>query len=199
MTLEGFPKDVTLKDGGAVTVRPIEPKDGPAILAFFRGLPEEDRQYLRDDVTQEGWLQGFMGKLDQDTMIALIAERDGKVIGEATLYRTHHGWTMHVAQIRVSVARDAQRLGLGTALARILVRIAIGFGLEKMVAQVVDNQVGALKAFERLGFTQEAVLKGHVKDIFGMKRDLVVLTNDVSHLWEAMESLVADFSPRVGA
>jgi len=32
-----------------------------------------------------------------------------------------------------------------------------------------------------------------------MKRDLVVLTNDVSHLWEAMESLVADFSPRVGA
>ena len=28
-----------------------------------------------------------------------------------------------------------------------------------------------------------------------MRRDLVVLTNDVSHLWEAMEAMVADFQP----
>ena len=66
-----------------------------------------------------------------------------------------------------------------------------------MIIQVVENQVGARKMFRKLGFRQEAVLRGHVKDIHGMKRDLIVGANDVSHIWDAMESLVADFSPSV--
>ena len=86
---------------------------------------------------------------------------------------------------------------LGTALARELVRLATRMGIEKMIIQVVENQVGARKMFRKLGFRQEAVLRGHVKDIHGMKRDLIVGANDVSHIWDAMESLVADFSPSV--
>ena len=34
-----------------------------------------------------------MDKLDQDTTIALLAEKEGRVLGEATLYRTHFGPT----------------------------------------------------------------------------------------------------------
>ena len=34
-----------------------EPQGRPAIQTFFRNLPEEDRQYLRDDVTEDGWLR----------------------------------------------------------------------------------------------------------------------------------------------
>ena len=30
-----------------------------------------------------------------------------------------------------------------------------------------------------------------------MKRDLVVMANDVSHLWEAMEAMVSDFQPAI--
>ena len=123
--------------------------------------------------------------------------RDGKIVGEATLYRALHGWTVHVAELRVAVAPPMRRNGLGTALARELVRLATRTGIEKMIIQVVENQVGARKMFRKLGFRQEAVLRGHVKDIHGMKRDLIVGANDVSHIWDAMESLVADFSPSV--
>ena len=42
---------------------------------------------------------------------------------------------------------------------------------------------------------QEAVLRGHVKDIRGARRDLLILANDVSHIWAAMEALVADTPP----
>ena len=63
---------------------------------------------------------------------------------------------------------------------------------------MVDNQVGAKRAFGKLGFYPEAVLKGHVKDINGTKRDLVVLANDVSQIWETMESMVSDYSPSLG-
>ena len=128
-------------------------------------------------------------------MMPLVAEHDGQVVGNAALYRSLHGWSIHVGEIRVAVARAFQRRGLGTLLARELVKIAIAAGVEKMIVSVVENQVAAKRAFEKVGFRPEAVLKGQVKDIRGDKRDLVILANDVSHIWESLDSLMRDYSP----
>jgi RimJ/RimL family protein N-acetyltransferase len=195
MNLGAYPIEVPLRGGGRVKIRPMELNDGPAVLEFFRALPEEDRLFLRDDVTRPEWLERFVRQIDYNRVVPLLAERGPQVVGNATLYRSLHGWSAHVGEIRVAVARSAQGKGLGTLLARELVRIAVDAGIEKMVAAVVDNQVGAKRAFEKLGFHPEAVLKGHVKDIHGSKRDLVILANDVSHIWESMESLLRDYSP----
>jgi L-amino acid N-acyltransferase YncA len=198
MNCGGYPLEVGLRDGTQVQIRPMELKDGPAVLAFFRALPEEDRLFLRDDVTRPEWLDRFVHQIDYNRMVPLVATQSGKVIANAALYRALHGWSAHVGEIRVAVARELQGKGLGTILVRELVRIATDVGLEKMVASVVDNQAGARRAFEKLGFHAEAVLKGHVKDIHGCRRDLVILANDVSHIWEAMESLLRDYSPSQG-
>lgn len=198
MTLEGYPREITLRDGSTLTVRPIEAADEEALLAFYRGLPEEDRLFLRDDVTSQLWADRFIGSIDYETVIPLLAETAGEVAANGTLYRTLHGWTTHVAEIRMAVARHFQRQGLGTAMLRELVRVATSAGVEKMIANVVDNQVGAIRAFEKRGFHREAILKGHVKDIHGMKRDLVIMSNDVSHIWDAMAAMVADYSPTLG-
>ena len=45
-------KTVELKDGTAVVIREIGAEDLEESLAFFRALPEDDRRYLRRDVTQ---------------------------------------------------------------------------------------------------------------------------------------------------
>lgn len=198
MTLEGYPREITLRDGSTLTVRPIEAADEEALLAFYRGLPEEDRLFLRDDVTSQLWADRFIGSIDYETVIPLLAETAGEVVANGTLYRTLHGWTTHVAEIRMAVARHFQRQGLGTAMLRELVRVATSAGVEKMIANVVDNQVGAIRAFEKRGFHREAILKGHVKDIHGIKRDLVIMSNDVSHIWDAMAAMVADYSPTLG-
>jgi hypothetical protein len=63
---------------------------------------------------------------------------------------------------------------------------------------MVESQISAQRMFEKLGFHQEAVLHNHVRDIHGIKRDLLIASNDVSHLWEAMEAMVSDFSPTMG-
>jgi len=169
--------------------------DGPALLEFFRELPEEDRLFLRHDVTTQEWMEKFMRNVDFETRLPLVAEHERRMVGTATLYRNSHGWEMHVGEIRVAVSRPYQRMGLGTALARALVKVAVKSGIEKMIAEVVENQVGAKRAFEKLGFQEEAKLKGHVKDIHGRRRDLLILSNDVSHIWEAMEAMVSDYLP----
>jgi RimJ/RimL family protein N-acetyltransferase len=198
MRLEGFPREATLRDGRTVKLRPIQPDDETTLGEFYRDLPEEDRLFLREDVRRPGWAEEFIHAVDFDSIVSLVAESQEKIVGNATLYRSRHGWSAHVAELRIAVARQFQRHGLGTALASLLVRHAIALGLEKIVAHVVDNQVGAKRAFEKLGFRQDAVLPGHVKDIRGVTRDLVVMSNDVSHLWEAMAALVSDYSPTMG-
>ena len=197
MKLEGFPQNVVLRDGTAIVIKPLDVEEASAVLKFYRSLPEEDRLFLNDDVTKPQWLRRFVARIESGEVVSLVAEIEGRIVGEATLYRALHGWTVHVAEIRVAVAPTMRRSGLGTTLAHELVRLATRMGIEKMVIQVVENQVGARKMFRKLGFRQEAVLRGHVKDIHGMKRNLIVAANDISHIWDAMESLVADFSPSV--
>jgi RimJ/RimL family protein N-acetyltransferase len=195
MSLEGFPESVTLRDGTQILVRPMQPDDGPALLAFFRSLPEEDRLFLREDVTKEEVVDRFVRHLDYDAVLPLIAEHQGRIIGDGTLHRNRYGWASHVGEIRVVVDPGFHRRGLGGAIARLLVKHATAVGLDKLVAEVVENQVGAKRAFGKLGFYPEAILKGHIKDIHGTKRDLVILANDVSHIWETMEAMISDYSP----
>jgi RimJ/RimL family protein N-acetyltransferase len=52
--------------------------------------------------------------------------------------------------------------------------------LEKIVAQMTTDQVGAIEVFETMGFKAEALLRDHVKDRDGSKHDLVILGHDVA-------------------
>jgi len=194
-TFEREVEEFTLAGGERVVIRPMTLEDGPAVAEFFRSLPEEDRRYLREDVTRPEFLEGFIRKVKNLEAVSLVAASGDVVLGSATLYRNPHGWTRHVGDIRVEVARSCQRQGLGTHLAHALVRYAISIGLDKLVVEVVEAQHAARKTFENLGFRLEAVLKGQVRDISGQRHNLVILSNDVSHIWDRMESLLADFSP----
>ena len=198
MALDSYPASVTLRDGSTVVLTPLQPSCSGALLAFYRHLPEEDRLMLRDDVTTSDWAEGFLREVETREIISLVAKAAGKVVGEATLYRTLHGWTRHVGEIRVTVAAAFRRKGLATALAAAQVKIATDLGIEKIIVQVVDNQLAARRTFEKLGFHKEAILPHHVMDVAGMKRDLIVLANDVSQIWAAMEAANQDYAPHLG-
>jgi len=195
MELKNYPKNITLKDGTPITIRPLVKEDGDALYAFFKGLPEEDRLFLRDDITDRAVIDGFMEDIDYSKVLPLLAFKGDEVVGDATLRRSHFGWKTHVGELRIVVARKFQKKGLGGALAKLLVEFAMGNGLDVIAAEAVENQVGAIKMLERLGFEKEAVLKGRIKDMHGVKRNLVLLSNDISHIWRAMESVYLEYLP----
>jgi len=198
MPMDSFPACVTLRDGTEVTLTPLQPADSGALWEFYRDLPEEDRLVLRDDVTSADWVAGFLRQVEARKIISLVA-RDGEaVVGEASLYRTLHGWTRHVGELRINVGPGFRRKGLASALAAAQVQLATDLGIEKIIVQVVDNQLAARRTFERLGFHKEAVLPHHVMDINGVKRDLLLLANDVAHIWAAMEAANQDYAMRLG-
>lgn len=198
MENENFPTELTLKDGRVAIIRAMVLEDEALLSDFFSALPLEDRQFLRNDVTKPEIVHRFVTDDTHDRVQALVAEYDGKIIASADLQRSHYGWMRHVGELRAIVAHEFQMQGIGVFLIRMLVKVAIMSGIEKIVAQTASNRRGAIKALESLGLRREAVLKRHVKDMTGRKRDLVIFTDDVGHIWDVMESLVQDYHPNVG-
>jgi RimJ/RimL family protein N-acetyltransferase len=188
--MEGYPKHVSLNNEVKLTLRPMEKADAQALLGFFNALPLEDRQFLKDDVCDPKVIQRWADNLDYESVLPVLAVTEaGRVVGDATLHTQKHGWSRHVGEIRCVVAKDFQRTGIGTLLCRELFANAQQRGLDKIVAQMAEDQVGAQKVFERLGFRREAVLENHVTDLEGRKRNLVLMSNHVEELWQQVENL----------
>ena len=75
-----FPRALSLAHGVTVNVRLAGPGDEHALLDFYRTLPLEDRLFLKDDVTTDGWATRFMRRIACGEVRSLIAERDGRVV-----------------------------------------------------------------------------------------------------------------------
>jgi RimJ/RimL family protein N-acetyltransferase len=187
MPLRDFPKRILLRDGTPVTLRPLVSADEDALVDFFRCLSAEDRQFLRDDVLRSETVRAWCREPDYDRVLPILAEREGRIIGDATLHRHPSGWMRHVGEIRVATDPYFRRRGLASALAREIFYLALTAGLDKMVAEVAAGQVAAVKVFEKLGFVREARLTGHVVDLQGRKQDLLILSTDIPTLMRTME------------
>jgi len=188
--MEKSSKTITLRDGTKIVIRPLVKEDGPALLAFFSALPDDDRQFLKEDVTKKEVIDRWIAELNFDKVLPIVAVRDSDIIGDATIHFNTRGWQKHRAEIRCVVSRKYQRKGLGTALMRELVSHAVEKGVVSISAYMMDIQKSAQRAFERIGFRKEAELKDFVKDIKGKTHNLVVMVNDVSELWKKMEDLL---------
>lgn len=176
MAIPGLPKNANLRDGTQVLVRPVGFEDAERLLLLYRSLPEGDRLVLRDDVTRKEWSERFLTRVALGDLVSVVAQEGDRLVGEGSLYLQRHGWMAHIGELRINVDRAHRRLGLGFVLARELVRIAEGLGLEKLMAQMVATQEAAQRVFRKLGFREEAVLHGHVKDAAGAKHDLLLLS-----------------------
>jgi len=184
MPLDEYPKEVNLRDGSKVTIRPVVKEDEEALYQFFKGLSKEDRLYLRDDVTSREVIHGWMENIDYERVLPILAFDGGTIVADATLHRNPHGWRHHVGEIRMSVAGSHRGRGLARVIAAEIFQQAVGCGLDKLVAEMLTVQKNAQRVFARLGFQEEAVLKDHGVDADGKKHDLIIMSNYVTTLWE---------------
>lgn len=82
--------------------------------------PEEDRYYLKDDVTSPKLIQRWAEEPDYDRALPLLARVDGKVVADGSLHRTRTRTTgrRHVGKVRILVTPAYRHHGLGTTLMR---------------------------------------------------------------------------------
>jgi GNAT superfamily N-acetyltransferase len=173
-----YPRTVEL-GGGDVELRFMRAGDEAAVSAFARELPPHDLLFLPRDITHPKVLAAWVNEIERGAMTTLLAFRGGEVLGCATVVRDPLSWSPHVAGLRIVVARAARGQGLGRVLSSAAGELAVGTGVEKLVAHMTPDQIGAVTVFETMGYRAEALLRDHVKDDAGRKHDLVILSLDV--------------------
>ena len=177
--MAAYYKEGVLKDGSRVVLHPMVKEDRDKILDFFQRLDEKDILFLRSDVRDPKVIDHWVNNIDYSKVFPLLAEVQGRIVGDATLHMRKLGWKRHLGNVRVVVAKDYQGKGLGSLLINELVELAGEFGLEKLVAEIHLQAQGAMAAFKRAGFSVKAVFEDLVKDPTGRNSDLVVMVCDV--------------------
>jgi RimJ/RimL family protein N-acetyltransferase len=181
-------KNLTLKDGRQVTVRSMHPTDVERSFEFFCALPAEDRKYLRVDVTRRRMVERRTTELDRSRIERLVVVHDDEIVADGALELEGHGWGDNVAEIRLIVAREWQRTGLGTLLTRELFHLASQRRVDRIIARLMRPQEGAHRIMKRLGFSEEFLIPEHVRDQDGTWQDLIIMRCPLEDLWREMES-----------
>ncbi len=188
--LRDYPKEVTLKSGEKVILRPMVKEDEQKLLEFFLSLPEKDRLFLKDDVTDPKVIKSWARNLNYEHVIPIVAETGDRIIGDATLHQRTTDQPPNIGEIRIVTDKEFRRRGLGTLLAKEIYYLALSLKLNRLVAEIVEDQQTVIKTFESLGFRHKTILKDRAVDLHGMKHNLVIMTEDVDALWRTIEELI---------
>jgi GNAT superfamily N-acetyltransferase len=172
-------KEGKLKDGSRVLLRPMVAEDRQRLVSFFQSIPEEERNYLRHDVTDPEIIRSWTERIDYTKVFPLLALAGDRIVGDATLHRIPYGWKRHIGAVRMVVAAEYQSRGLGTLLLNEIVGLAGEFGLEKLWAELPLMAAAALAVFSEAGFSSKAVIEGLAKDLHGRNIDMVIMVCDV--------------------
>ena len=177
--LNKYQKEVKLRDGTKVLIRPMVAEDKDALYEFFKQVPREEVRYLRDDVGSREIVENWAAKLDYAKTLPIVALKDDSIIADATLNRRRFGWKWHLGTARVFVHGDYRNVGLGQLMIEEIASLAHSLGLEKLVAELPDINAPAINAFNKAGFHRVAFIPNFVKDRENRPVDVVVMIKDI--------------------
>jgi L-amino acid N-acyltransferase YncA len=173
--IKNFREMVTLKDGAYILLRPMAPEDEQRLIEYYASVSEEDMRYFRDQVKDQKMVKEWCAQLDYSKVLPLLALAKDRVVGSATLH-FFEGPKRHVGEVRLFLAKDFRKRGLGMKMIRVLVDLARKHGLSILYGEVIADMGKIVKAFEQIGFKSRATLDDFFMFPDGDCTDVVIMT-----------------------
>ncbi len=177
--LDEFPKKLHCNDGFACEGRPLEASDEKNFHEFFLAMPSHELMFIKHRVTDPQVIHDWCQNIDLGRNLPLLAFKDEKIVGVATLHQQLGGWRRHIGRISVHVHPDFRGQGLARELVNEVVDIARQCGLEKVEAEFIGRQEGGIKMFSLLGFSTLVRLPEYVKDMQAISHDYILMGLDL--------------------
>lgn len=184
ISLSRYPKELVLKDGSEIILKPLTRNDQEALLRFFEELPIENRWYLKEDPTDPAIIKKWADNQKIGKTFCVLAWHKDKVVAHASLLRRMRGGRQHVGRLRLMVARDYRKKQLGTWMIFDMIRRAMELGLEKLRTDfIIGVEDMAIKAVKKLDFVAEGVFKDYFRDEDGNYYDYQIMIKQLHSGW----------------
>lgn len=172
--IKNFREMVTLKDGTYILLRPMAADDRQRLVEFYSAVNEDDLRYFRHYVKDPGLVQEWCDHLDYGKVLPVLALAKDRVVGNATLH-FNEGPKRHIGEVRLFLAKDYRRRGLGMKMIRALIDLARKHGLSILTAEIIADMTKFVKAFEQLGFKSMCTLDDYFMFPDGDASDVVLM------------------------
>jgi L-amino acid N-acyltransferase YncA len=172
--IKTFREMVTLKDGAYILLRPMVVEDKQRLTDFYSVVSDEDQRYFHHRVNAE-LVEEWCNTLDYGKVLPVLALAKERVVGSASLHFSA-GPKRHVGELRLFLAKDFRKRGLGMKMIRALIDLARKNGLNILLAEVIADMNKIVKAFEQVGFKSQTTLDDFFMFPDGDCADVVVMT-----------------------
>jgi RimJ/RimL family protein N-acetyltransferase len=178
------PHEYHLSSKEPVLVRNAEPDDANAISALMRNVFDENDYHLSvtEDfkATEDEQRQWIQKALDDPGKLILVAETGGQIVAVLEFDNDYRKRLKHQGTVWISIASNMRDKDLGTALATHGWRwVRDAQLIERVYMHVLETNKRSLALCRKMGFVEEARLKGHVKIAPNHYVDLIILSSTV--------------------
>ena len=185
-------KAETLKDGTQVQIRDQTPNDLDLLMDFYNALSEEDRRYLRVDVTNRDAVRQRLDLLQSGFLFRRCAVDQDRIVATGALEIFPDAWRKHHGELRVIVSPSFQHRGLGLLMMRELYFLAQEKDVELLVTRMMKPQIAARSICRKLGFHEELVVPHYLHDLTGTTQDMVLMACNMQDFWKELEHSYVD-------
>jgi RimJ/RimL family protein N-acetyltransferase len=151
------------KNGKLVTLRAIRWEDLGEILQFANHLVDEreldpdlgiilDRKQTLE--TEASWLGEKLASIELGYQVSVVAEIDGKLVGNSEVIRGKSVDVFHHGKLGISVLREYRNQGIGVEMMNTLVEESRKLRLKTIELELFANNERALHVYEKVGFKQ---------------------------------------------
>ncbi|MEG0261413.1 MAG: N-acetyltransferase family protein [Lysinibacillus sp.] len=154
-------------------IRLMEEKDLPGVLAIYNDIILTNTAVYRDEPQTLQEKKQWFDDLESAGHPLLVFEEAGQVAGFATYsqFRPSVGYK-YTMEHSVYVHKAHYHKGIATKLMHELIRIAEEKGVKTLIAGIDAENIGSVKAHEKLGFEYAGTIK-NAGFKFGQWLDLV--------------------------
>lgn len=160
-------KYITLKNGKEALLRSPSAADAEEMLDYLKTCAAETEFILRypeecvETVEQEAkYLEGINGS-EYGVMIVCVV--DGEIAGNCQISFNRKIKTRHRASIAIGLISKYWNLGIGTAMFREMIALAAEKGVRQLELEYIEGNERARRLYEKMGFTQVAVLPDAIR------------------------------------
>jgi len=179
-----YPKEVVLKNGREAVIRPLVKDDESLLRRFYEAFPEEDRWYMRYDVTNPAVIRNWIEGIERGDVFSIVAITDDRIVAHARLHLRQTGCFQHMGRLRIMVLPKYRKQRMGTWMLLDLIQLAMDKGLRELRADfVVGIEAVAIDTAYKLDFFKKAVLEDFVRNPQGGQHDLLIMTKRLHKDW----------------